>query len=255
MKTSFTQAELKIFLDEKVGLYNQTDFIQTDPIQIPKQFTRKEDIEISAFLISTLAWGNRTAIIKSGERLLEIMNFKPHEYVLNYEEQRHNFVHRTFNSDDLNAFFVSLKRIYEQHNGLEAAFKLHSEIPGIQGRIISFRDTFTQEPFPHRTQKHVANPQKGSSAKRINMFLRWMVRKDESGVDFGVWNSIPMSELHLPLDVHTGNVARKLGILTRTQNDWRSVAEIQEQLTQFDSEDPCKYDFALFGLGAFEGFK
>jgi uncharacterized protein (TIGR02757 family) len=254
MKSSFTQTELKSFLDEKVGLYNRTDFIQTDPIQIPKQFTQKEDIEITAFLISTLAWGNRTAIIKSGQRLLEIMNFSPYEYVQNYEEQTHSFVHRTFSKEDLNAFFVSLKRIYE-HGGLEKAFAEHPEIPGIQGRISSFRNAFTQEPFPDRTQKHIANPQKGSSAKRINMFLRWMVRKDESGVDFGIWDSIPMSELHLPLDVHTGNVARKLGILTRTQNDWKSVAEIQEQLVQFDPNDPCKYDFALFGLGAFEGFK
>lgn len=254
MKNFLSQAELKTFLDEKVEQYNRLDFIQTDPIQIPRQFTGKEDIEISAFLISTLAWGNRTAIIKSGQRLLEIMNFKPYEYVKNYEEQKHHFVHRTFNSDDLNAFFVSLQRIY-QEGGLEAAFKPHPEISGAQGRIVSFRKKFTQEPFPDRTQKHIANPQKGSSAKRINMFLRWMVRKDESGVDFGIWNSIPMSELHLPLDVHTGNVARKLGILTRTQNDWKSVAEIQEQLVQLDEHDPCKYDFALFGLGAFEGFK
>ncbi|MDR0802030.1 TIGR02757 family protein [Fluviicola sp.] len=254
MKISFTQEKLKAFLDEKAELYNQANFIQTDPIQIPKRFTRKEDIEISSFLISTLAWGNRTAIIKSGERLLEIMNFKPYEYVMGYEEQRHMFVHRTFNSDDLNAFFVSLKRIYKQHGGLEASFQANPEIPGVRGRIASFRQAFTTEPFPDRTQKHIANPLKGSSAKRINMFLRWMVRKDESGVDFGIWNSIPMSELHLPLDVHTGNVARKLGILTRTQNDWRSVAEIQEQLIRFDPEDPCKYDFALFGLGAFENF-
>ncbi|TSJ47704.1 TIGR02757 family protein [Fluviicola chungangensis] len=254
MNTSFSQTELKDFLNEKVELYNRPDFIQSDPIRIPKQFTRKEDIEISAFLISTLAWGNRTAIIKSGQRLLEIMNFRPYEYVMDYEEQRHSFVHRTFNHDDLNAFFVSLQRIYRQ-GGLEAAFAPHTEIPGIQGRIISFRNTFTQEPFPDRTQKHLANPLKGSSAKRINMFLRWMVRKDESGVDFGIWNSIPMSELHLPLDVHTGNVARKLGILTRTQNDWKSVTEIQEQLVQLDPEDPCKYDFALFGLGVFEGVK
>lgn len=254
MNTPFSQNELKDFLNEKVELYNRPDFIQSDPIRIPKQFTRKEDIEISAFLISTLAWGNRTAIIKSGQRLLEIMNFQPYEYVLNYEEQKHLFVHRTFNHEDLNAFFVSLQRIYRQ-SGLEATFAPHAEIPGVQGRIISFRNAFTQEPFPDRTQKHLANPLKGSSAKRINMFLRWMVRKDESGVDFGIWNSISMSELHLPLDVHTGNVARKLGILTRTQNDWKSVAEIQEQLVQLDPEDPCKYDFALFGLGVFEGIK
>lgn len=248
------QAQLTEYLNQKVAAYNRPDFIQTDPIQIPKQFTCKEDIEITAFIIATLAWGNRTAIIKSGERLLEIMQFKPYDYILNYEEQAHRFVHRTFNSDDLNAFFVSLQRIYAQ-GGLEQAFKPHPEIPGVKGRIVSFREAFTQDPFPERTQKHLANPLKGSSAKRINMFLRWMVRKDNSGVDFGIWNSIPMSELHLPLDVHTGNVARKLGILTRTQNDWKSVAEIQEQLVRFDPEDPCKYDFALFGLGAFEGIK
>lgn len=245
---------LKSFLDEKVALFNGEDFIATDPIQIPKHFTQKEDIEIAAFLISTLAWGNRRSIIKSGHKLLEIMGNQPYEYVMNYQEKAHSFVHRTFNSDDLNAFFVALKRIYSQ-GGLEKAFSNHSEIAGVKGRIVSFRNTFTQKPFPDRTHKHLANPLKGSSAKRINMFLRWMVRKDQSGVDFGIWSSIPMSELHLPLDVHTGNVARKLGILTRTQNDWKSVEEIQEQLILFDPEDPCKYDFALFGLGAFEGVK
>lgn len=254
MIENHTFESLKSLLDEKVALFNGADFIATDPIQIPKQFSRKEDIEITAFLIATLAWGNRTAIIKSGQRLLEIMGHQPYEYVKSYQERQHNFVHRTFNSEDLNSFFVALNRLYT-HDGLEAAFAPHTEIPGVKGRIVRFREQFTQEPFPQRTHKHLANPLKGSSAKRINMFLRWMVRKDQSGVDFGIWNSIPMSELHLPLDVHTGNVARRLGILTRTQNDWRSVEEIQEQLIQFDPNDPCKYDFALFGLGAFEGVK
>lgn len=245
-------SELKAFLDEKAALYNNPDFIQTDPIQLPKRFTRKEDIEIMAFLVSTIAWGNRKSIITSGERILTIMNHSPFEFIQNYEEQELKFVHRTFNSVDLNAFFVKLKWCY-QNGGLEHFFN-RSEQKEVKDRIIAFRSYFTQEPFPNRTTKHISNPAVGSAAKRINMFLRWMVRKDANGVDFGIWNCISPSELHLPLDVHTGNVARKLGLTTRKQNDWKTLAEIQEQLIEFDPSDPCKYDFALFGLGAFENY-
>lgn len=245
--------ELRDFLDYKVDEYNRPSFIPTDPIQLPHRFERKEDIEIVAFLVSTIAWGNRKSIITSGERLIQIMEEAPYDFVKDYRSFSSPFVHRTFNAEDLHVFFTSLRRIYEK-GGLEHAFAPHPDFSGSYGRIVSFRNTFTEGHFPQRTYKHLSNPLKNASAKRLNMFLRWMVRKDNRGVDFGIWDSIPMPELHLPLDVHTGNIARKLGLLTRTQNDWKSVAEIQEHLIQLDPEDPCKYDFALFGLGAFEGF-
>jgi len=249
-----SKEELFELLERKAEQYNNPDFIGTDPIQLPHRFSKKEDIEIAAFLVATIAWGNRKSIITSGERILEIMDNSPHDFILNYREQKLKFVHRTFNDIDLNSFFVALNRLYVDGKGLEGAFSNHKEHMGAFGRIVNFREQFTTQPFTDRTEKHIANPLKGSSSKRINMYLRWMVRKDHKGVDFGIWDSVPMSELHLPLDVHTGNVARKLGILNRTQNDWKSVAEIQETLVEFDAKDPCKYDFALFGLGAFEGF-
>lgn len=251
MEVSFEA--LQDLLNRKAEQYNHPDFIPTDPIQLPHRFSKKEDIEIAGFLVATIAWGNRKSIITSGERILEIMDNAPYDFIRNHEESDLRFVHRTFNQVDLTSFFVALQRLYAQ-GGMENAFAASTEIPGVLGRINHFREQFTQEPFPSRTQKHIANPLKGSSAKRINMFLRWMVRSDNKGVDFGIWKTIPSAELHVPLDVHTGNVARKLGILERTQNDWKAVAEIQEHLIQFDPEDPSKYDFALFGLGAFEGF-
>jgi uncharacterized protein (TIGR02757 family) len=245
---------MKALLDEKAARYNHPDFIESDPIQLPKRFTRKEDIEITAFLVATIAWGNRKSIITSGEKLLEIMDHQPFEFVQNYSERTLKFVHRTFNSEDLNAFFEKLRLCYLQ-GGLESYFSLSDSNGTIKDRITGFRSKFTAPPFPSRTEKHLSNPEKGSAAKRINMFLRWMVRSDSNGVDFGIWKSISPAELHLPLDVHTGNVARKLGLITRKQNDWLALSELQEHLIQFDPEDPGKYDFALFGLGAFENIK
>ncbi len=253
LSSDFTYQELKDFLDYKTVQYTTKDFIEVDPIQLPHRFSKKEDIEIVSFLVSTIAWGDRKSIISSGEKMLEIMEHQPYEFIQNYEPQSFQFVHRTFNQEDLNAFFLSLKRCYLT-GGLENAFRPDPIIPGVLGRINQFRTAFTAGEFPNRTQKHISNPIKGSSAKRLNMFLRWMVRPNSGGVDFGIWHSIQTSELHLPLDVHTGNVARKLGILTRKQNDWRAVEEIQSFLIQLDPNDPCKYDFALFGLGAFEQF-
>lgn len=247
------EQELKEFLDYKADQYEHPDFIQTDPIQIPHQFSKKEDIEITALIIATIAWGNRKSIISNGEKLVRLMGNRPHDFIMNYQESDFQFVHRTFNQIDLAAFFNSLHRIY-QAGSLESCFQASSIIPGELGRIMNFRNQFIGDDFPHRTEKHLANPLKGSSAKRLCMFLRWMTRSNAKGVDFGIWESIPTSELHIPLDVHTGNVARKLGILTRSQSDWKSVEAIQEQLLLFDPLDPCKYDFALFGLGAFEGF-
>lgn len=245
--------ELKEFLDFKANHYNNPDFIETDPIQLVHRFERKEDIEIVGLLMATIAWGNRKSIITSGERILNIMEHQPYEFIQHYKPFDSPFVHRTFNAEDLNTFFLALQRLY-RNGGLEQAFAAHPEYAGAFGRIVNFREVFTHADFPQRTQKHIANPLKNSSSKRLNMYLRWMVRNDKKGVDFGIWNSVSPSELYLPLDVHTGNVARKLGLLERTQNDWKAVAEIQEHLVRMDAEDPCKYDFALFGLGAFEGF-
>ncbi len=243
--------ELKEYLDFKVEQYNTTKFIETDPIQLPHRFTKKEDIEIVSFLVSTIAWGKRPMIIRSGERLLEIMEHSPYEFIQNYSSKELAFVHRTFNNIDLDFFFRSLKNIYA-NGGLEKAFSPHPDFEGVKGRIINFRNQFLATEHEKRSEKHLSNPAKNSAAKRINMFVRWMVRKDNCGVDFGIWNSISPSELYLPLDVHTSNNARDLGFLTRKQNDWKALDEIMEALRKFDKNDPVKYDFALFGIGAFE---
>ncbi len=248
--------ELKEFLEEKVVQYNKPDFISTDPIQLPHLFSKKQDIEIIGFLVATLAWGNRKAIIQAGEKIIKLMGNNPYEFILNYTEIDSKFVYRTFNSTDLDGFFSSLARIYRRNESLEDLFLLNqstSAYSTVKG-ISNFRSEFSHANFPTRTQKHIANIEKGSSCKRINMFLRWMVRSNDTGVDFGIWKKIPLNSLHLPLDVHTGNVARKLEILKRNQNDWKSVEEIQARLIEFDPKDPCKYDFALFGLGAFENW-
>lgn len=245
-------SELKEYLDFKCNQYNTPLFIESDPIQLPHRFTKKEDIEIVAFLVSTIAWGKRPMIIKSGERLLDIMDHSPFEFITNYQSERDlQFVHRTFNSIDLDFFFRSLKNIYE-NGGLESSFSIHPEYKGVKGRIINFRNTFLEVDHEQRSEKHISNPEKNSAAKRINMFLRWMVRKDNCGVDFGLWNSIPEAELMIPLDVHTSVNARNLELLSRKQNDWKALEELMSKLREFDSKDPSKYDFALFGIGAFE---
>lgn len=244
--------ELKIYLDQKAIEYNTLDFISTDPIQLPHRFDKKEDIEIISFLVSTIAWGNRKSIIKSGERLIQIMGNDPYNYILNYEtDEDLDFKHRTFNATDLDFFFRALKMIY-QDEGLEASFATHPKIPGIKGRIVNFRERFFETPHEKRSEKHISNPLKNSAAKRLNMFLRWMVRNDKQGVDFGIWSTISPSELYLPLDVHTSTNARKLKLLSRKQDDWKALEELMNNLRKFDANDPVKYDFALFGLGAFE---
>ena len=250
------QLDLKEFLDYKAEEYNSPKFIDSDPIQLPHRFIKKEDIEIVSFLVSTIAWGNRASIIKSGERLLQIMENSPYDYIQNYTDNQAKylkFVHRTFNSNDLDFFFRSLKNIYK-NGDLESAFKKNNEVFGSQGRIINFRTLFLETEHELRSQKHISNPIKNSAAKRLNMFLRWLVRKDEKGVDFGIWNSIPTSELSIPLDVHTANTARQLGLITRKQNDGKALEEMMIKLREFDCNDPSKYDFALFGLGVFEKF-
>ena len=242
--------ELKEYLDFKYKQYNTANFIESDPIQIPHSYQLKEDIEIIAFIVASIAWGNRKMIIKSGQRIAEIMGDSPYDFIQNYQPQKLKFVHRTFNSIDLDFFFRALQNIY-QNGGLESAFQLHPEIKGTAGRIVHFREEFTSIPHEYRSQKHISNPAKNSAAKRINMFLRWMVRT-EGNVDFGLWKSIPTSELYMPLDVHTGNISRKLGLLTRKQNDWKALEELMSTLREFDPNDPVKYDYALFGIGVFE---
>ena len=243
--------ELKEYLDFKVEQYNTPVFIESDPIQLPHRFSRKEDIEIVSFLVSTIAWGQRKSIIKSGERMLEIMEQNPLEFIQNYNSEPLSFVHRTFNNLDLDFFFRSLSNMYA-NGGLEQAFSNHAEIEGIKGRIVHFREQFLSVEHENRSVKHLSNPLKNSATKRINMFLRWMVRNDKRGVDFGIWESISPSELMLPLDVHTSNNARDLKLLTRTQNDWKALEELMGNLRKFDPNDPVKYDYALFGIGAFE---
>lgn len=246
--------ELKEYLDYKAEQYENTDFIETDPIQIPHRFRKKEDIEISGFLLSTIAWGNRTMIIKNGNKLMEIMEDAPHDFIRDFTSRDLEFVHRTFNSEDLDFYFRSLQNIYKNHGGLEQTFAPHPTIDGMKGRIASFRKTFTEIEHLPRSQKHLSNPEKNSACKRINMFTRWMVRDGAKGVDFGIWKSINPSELYLPLDVHTSRNARDLGLLTRKQDDWKALEELMGELRALDPKDPVKYDFALFGIGAFEKF-
>ena len=248
--------ELKSFLDYKAQLYESSAFISHDPIQIPHQFSKKEDIEIAAFLSATIAWGNRVSILRSAQRIIDMTDNSPHDFVLNFQKigfkKSKGFVHRTFNEQDLVYFFKSLKNIYKIHGGLEKLFS-SNKIP-LQERIHHFKKTFFELNHPARTKKHISDPIKGSAAKRINMFLRWMVRSNQNGVDFGIWKSISSSELSLPLDVHTASVARKLGLIKRKQNDAKALLELDTKLRKFDPNDPVKYDFALFGLGAFEKF-
>ncbi|WGF92254.1 TIGR02757 family protein [Aequorivita marisscotiae] len=250
--------ELKSFLDEKVRMYNNPNFIETDPIQIPHLFSKKEDIEIAGFLVATIAWGNRKSIINNGQRLMEMMEGAPFDFVMNFSEKEaaslSTFVHRTFNSYDLVYFLRALQNIYRNHGGLERVFAKNAGADSMQAAIHHFKKTFFELPHATRTEKHVSDPLKNSAAKRINMFLRWMVRRDTAGVDFGIWKSIPPALLSCPLDVHSGNVARKLKLLTRKQNDAKSLLELDTNLRKMDAADPVKYDFALFGLGVFEGF-
>ncbi|MDI1317522.1 TIGR02757 family protein [Flavobacterium sp.] len=250
--------ELKEFLDEKVVQYNTLDFIDSDPIQIPHQFSVKEDIEIAAFLTATIAWGNRKMIINNSKRMMMLMGESPYDFVMSHSEiqleKLDGFVHRTFNSNDFITFIKALKHIYSNHNGLEMAFAKNQQPYSMQPSIAEFKKIFFEIEHQSRTMKHVSDPMQGSAAKRINMFLRWMVRQDNNGVDFGIWKNISMASLSCPLDVHSGNVARKLGLLTRKQNDSKALLELDTSLRILDASDPVKYDFALFGLGVFEGF-
>lgn len=253
-----TNIALKEFLDTKVVQYNNPNFIISDPIQVPHQFNKKEDIEISGFLSATIAWGNRKSIINNANKMMVLLEHAPHDFVLNHQEsdlkKLEPFVHRTFNGSDFITFIKSLQHIYKSHNGLEAIFAKYALDQSLQSAIHYFKQSFFEIDHLKRTEKHVSDPLKNSAAKRINMFLRWMIRNDATGVDFGIWKSLSPSQLSCPLDVHSGNVARKLGLLKRKQNDGKALAELDASLRKLDAKDPVKYDFALFGLGVFENF-
>jgi len=247
---------IKELLELKFTQFNNTDFIETDPISIPHLFTKKEDIEIAGFLSATIAWGQRITILKNAQLLMQYMEHDPHQFILHAKKNDllpfKKFVHRTFNGDDAVYFIQALQKIYLNHGGLEMAF---SHYPQNMAQTIShFRQLFLSTAKTTRTQKHVSNPLKNSSSKRICMYLRWMVRKDASGVDFGIWKKLTPSQLYTPLDLHSGATARKLSLLTRNQDDWKAVVELTENLRTFDAQDPVKYDFALYGLGVFERF-
>lgn len=250
--------ELKEFLDEKVIEYNNPRFLESDPIQIPHRFSKKEDIEISGFLTATIAWGNRKSIINNAQNMMGLLDNSPHDFVMNHTKADlgtlENFIHRTFNGTDLVYFIQSLKNIYENHEGLEGIFTQNQGKTSLLPTISIFKEHFFELPFERRTMKHVSDPLKGSAAKRLNMYLRWMVRNANTQVDFGLWQHIPASKLSCPLDVHSGNVARKLKLLKRKQNDAKALAELDRNLRRLDPADPVKYDFALFGLGVFEKF-
>ena len=258
MLKKLTKKELKDFLDNKVLQYNTLEFIESDPIQVPHQFNLKQDIEIAGFLTATIAWGNRKSIINNAKRMMQLLDHAPYEFIMHHREDDlkplENFVHRTFNGIDFITFIRGLQHIYTHHRGLEAVFTKYATQDSLQQSIHQFKKLFFEIEHLPRTQKHISDPFKNSAAKRINMFLRWMIRKDSASVDFGIWNSLSPAQLSCPLDVHSGNVARKLGLLKRKQNDAKALLELDTVLRKLDVNDPVKYDFALFGLGVFEGF-
>lgn len=246
--------ELKELLDEQLARCNRPSFIESDPIQVPHAFDRAEDIEIAAFLTAMIAWGNRRAIIASARRLMALMDHRPYDFVTSAgdadRERLATFVHRTFNGTDCRFFMQALRNIYRRHGGLRRVFEdAYAETGDVAGTLTRFRQLFFELPHPARTGKHVPDVTRQSAAKRLNLFLMWMVRRDDCGVHFGLWDRIPPSALLIPLDVHCGTVARALGLLTRRQNDWRAVGELTAALRRYDPHDPVKYDFALFGMG------
>lgn len=251
--------DLKRQLDELADHYNQPGFIEEDPISIPHQFSRKQDIEIMGFWAAMLAWGQRKTIINKAQELVELMDGAPYEFITQHtEEDRARFLafkHRTFQPTDTLYFLDFFQRYYQEHDSLEVAFARHlsPESEHVGPALTGFHEAFFDHPVaPQRTRKHVATPVRKSTCKRLNMFLRWMVRKDKNGVDFGLWEGIRPDQLLIPLDVHVERVARRMGLLTRKQVDWQAVLELTETLRQYDEKDPVKYDFALFGMGVLE---
>jgi uncharacterized protein (TIGR02757 family) len=274
--------DVKAFLDAKVAQYNRPDFITNDPIVIPHSFTLKQDIEIMGFWASILAWGQRVTIINKCRQLIALMDGTPYDFIMNHQEpdlkKLLSFKHRTFNDVDTLYFISFFRWHYEQFDSLEDAFlpfsplKEEQKLPlqndihaasftpplggwGAESALNHFRRYFFSLPdYPHRTKKHISSPSQKSTCKRLNMFLRWMVRKDDCGVDFGIWNRLSPASLIMPCDLHVDRVARNLKLITRKQTDWQTAVELTEHLRAFDPLDPVKYDFALFGLGIEEKF-
>jgi len=252
-------SELKQFLDEKHNSYNNPNFIATDPIQIPHGFSDPKNIEISAYLTAQIAWGNRKMIINNARKLMQLLDNNPYDFIQNatINDINHlpDFKHRTFQLPDLKFTLAALQQFYKTHGSLQQFFEQQFTYnQSIKESLIQFRQQLLQTTYPVRTTKHISDVAANSAAKRLNMFLMWMVRNDGCGVHFGLFKGIPASALFLPLDVHTGTVGRKLGLLTRNANDWKAVEEITAALRTFDASDPVKYDFALFSLGVFEKF-
>jgi uncharacterized protein (TIGR02757 family) len=250
--------EIKDFLDFKVNEFNKPEFIELDPISIPHRFSLKEDIEISAFLTATISWGNRKSILGAADQMMQLMGESPYDFIMDCNdfdrEKITDFYYRTFNGTDFDYFLSALKNIYLHKGGLENVFNELTNEFTVQESISNFKKIFFELPHQTRTEKHVSDPNQGSAGKRLNMMLRWLIRKDQNGIDFGLWKQISPSKLSIPLDVHSGNTARKLGLLARKQNDAKAVFELDSVLRHFDPIDPVKYDFALFGLGVLEKF-
>lgn len=254
---TMTEQKLKEFLDKKVDEYNRPSFIAADPVLIPHLFAKKQDQEIAGFFAATFAWGNRTTIINKSRELLSLMEMQPHSFCLHAGpaelKKLLSFKHRTFNPTDLLYFIDFFRHHYQRYDSLEAAFTMHGKT--VEEMLTGFYHYFfSLEDAPPRTRKHVASPERGSTCKRLNMFLRWMVRHDDRGVDLGIWRSISPSELICPIDLHVGRVARKFRLLERKQTDWLAALELTERLRRFDPQDPARYDFALFALGILEHF-
>ncbi len=250
-----TPLQLANYLNIKYAEYNTTKFIKHDPISIPHLFSKKQDIEIAGFFAAMFAWGNRTTIIQKSKELMELMDNSPHSFCLHHSpvelKKLSHFKHRTFNTTDLLYFIEFFKFHYTKHKSLETAFTMHGNTA--QQMLTGFHHYFfSLEHIPERTRKHIATPEKKSSCKRLNMYLRWMVRQDKKGVDFGIWKNISPAELICPIDVHVARVAKRLNILTRKQTDWETALELTSFLRTLDKKDPVKYDFALFGLGVME---
>jgi uncharacterized protein (TIGR02757 family) len=254
-------SQLRDFLDQKVAAYNQPAFIKDDPICIPHGFTRRQDIEIAGFFAAIFAWGNRTIIINKSRELLALMDNAPYQFITGHSDadlkKLLHFKHRTFNTTDLLYFIFFLRHHYATHSSLETAFSqwmgaadedTEQALSGFYRYFVSLDET------PPRTRKHIASPEKSSTCKRLNMFLRWMVRRDKAGVDFGIWRSISPAQLVCPIDVHVARVARRFSLLQRNAIDWQAAVELTAWLRTLDPKDPVKYDFALFGLGVVEKF-
>ncbi len=251
--------QLKSFLEERVEKYNTPTFIQDDPIQIPHQFSKKQDIEIMGFWTAMLAWGQRKTIINKAKELIQLMDGSPHDFIVNHQESDRNrflhFKHRTFQLTDTLYFLEFFQQFYRQHDSLEEGFAqfITPQDKTVERALKGFHHLFFALPnAPRRTRKHLSTPERKSACKRLNMFLRWMVRQDNKGVDLGIWKRLQPSQLLLPLDVHVDRVGRKLGLITRKQRDWLTVLELTDNLRAYDPEDPAKYDFALFGLGVLQ---